>query len=147
NAPYWITSDDGTVSVVRNQQANGGDWQLLGSYPFSPGKSEGVTLSDKADGVVIADALRFVSGQTAPAAVPTDPGGAWTVAVDTLELHAGPDAATDVLASLPQFSYLQVLGYAGDWAYVYNPRARGTAYAPSRLLGPSDPPPAWVTAA
>src|SRR5262249_126424 len=29
---------------------------------------------------------------------------------------------------------------------VYNPRARGTAYAPSGVLGPSDPPPTWVTA-
>jgi lipoprotein-anchoring transpeptidase ErfK/SrfK len=51
-----------------------------------------------------------------------------------------------VLARLPQFSYLQVQSYSGDWAYVYNPRARGSAYMPSRLLGPSDAPPSWVTA-
>jgi hypothetical protein len=61
------------------------------------------------------------------------------------ELHAGPDSATDLLAKVPQFSYLQILGYDGDWAYVYNPRARGTAYTPSAILGPTDPPPAWVT--
>src|SRR5262249_29911594 len=44
------------------------------------------------------------------------------------------------------YSYLQILGYSGDWAYVFNPRARGTAYARSSGLGPSDSPPAWVTA-
>ena len=72
--------------------------------------------------------------------------GEWTVALDSTELHAGPDRGTDLLARVPQFSYLQILGYHGDWAYVYNPRARGTAFAPSGMLGPSDPPPAWVTA-
>ena len=48
---------------------------------------------------------------------------------------------TDTLAAVPQFSYLQVLGYQDDWAYVYNSRARGTAYLLGALLGPSDPPP------
>ena len=70
----------------------------------------------------------------------------WTVTLQPIQLHAGPDDSTSTLASIPQFSYLQVLAYQGDWAYVYNPRARGTAYAPSNVLGPSDPPPAWVTA-
>jgi lipoprotein-anchoring transpeptidase ErfK/SrfK len=51
-----------------------------------------------------------------------------------------------VLARIPQFSYLQVLSYSDTWAYVYNPRARGSAYVPSSMLGPSDAPPAWVTA-
>ncbi|HET6315915.1 MAG TPA: L,D-transpeptidase family protein, partial [Chloroflexota bacterium] len=156
---------------------DGGDWQLLGSYTFHPGKSEGVTLSDKADGVVVADALRWVgpigdaSAAPSPAATTTAPAvatpaptpppapaatatpapppsdGPWTVALESVPLRAGADANTDVLATVPQFSYLQILGYSGDWAYVYNPRARGTAYALSRQLGPSDPPPAWVTAA
>jgi hypothetical protein len=70
----------------------------------------------------------------------------WTVTLGNADLHAGPDASTDTLANLGQFSYLQILGYSGDWAYVFNPRARGTAYVRSNLLGPSDPPPAWVTA-
>ncbi len=170
NALYWIASEDGTVAVTRNQQSNGGAWQLLGSYPFTPGKSQGVTLSDRADGVVIADALRWVGplNQSAPLPVTATPAPAatataaptpaptptplpanaiWTVAlVNSVQLHAGPDATSEVLANLPQFSYLQVLGYSGEWAYVYNPRAQGTAYAPSRLLGPSDAPPSWVTA-
>jgi hypothetical protein len=73
-------------------------------------------------------------------------GGPWTVTLQAAQLHAGPDQATDAFGTIPQFSYLQVLGYQGDWAYVFNPRTRGTAYVPSNLLGPSDPPPAWVTA-
>jgi hypothetical protein len=62
------------------------------------------------------------------------------------DLHAGPDPSTDTLARVTEYSYLQILGYSGDWAYVYNPRARGTAYVLSNILGPTDPPPDWVTA-
>jgi hypothetical protein len=82
----------------------------------------------------------------APAAASTDPSAIWTVAMNATDLHAGPDAGTDTLARVPQYSYLQILGYQGDWAYVYNPRAHGTAYALSTILGPTDAPPAWVTA-
>ena len=74
------------------------------------------------------------------------PNAVWTVAMNPTDLHAGPDASTDTLARVPRYSYLQILGYQGDWAYVYNPRARGTAYVLSTILGPTDPPPAWVSA-
>ena len=156
SAVYWVTSDDGTHAVTENQQANGGVWRSLGSFHFQPGASHGVTLTDSSSGVVVADAVRWVgpAGAAAPPAAPAPPqpstidsGAVWTVTLQDTDLHAGPDLSTDKLASVPQFSYLQVLGYQGDWAYVYNPRARGTAYAPSNALGPSDPPPAWVTAA
>jgi hypothetical protein len=163
NALYWVSSTSGTVEVSHNQQTNGGTWQPLGTFEFQVGKNHGVTLSDRSNGVVVADAIRWLGplGETpppnAPVAVPAappaaappvpaDPNAVWTVTLEPETLHAGPQVTTDVLASIPQFSYLQVLGYAGEWAYVYNPRARGTAYLPSRALGPSDPPPAWVTA-
>ena len=148
NALYYVSSDAGTVSVTENQQSNGGVWQSLGNFDFRPGKNHGVTLTDRSNGVVVADAIRWV-GPIGQAAAPTqnsDLTAAWTVTLEPIDLHAGPETRTDILAKLPQFSYLQVLGYAGDWAYVYNPRARGTAYMPSALLGPSDAPPAWVTA-
>src|SRR4030095_8046043 len=58
NALYWVASEGGRISITRNQQANGGTWQPLGSFDFRPGRSQGVTLSDRSDGVVIADALR-----------------------------------------------------------------------------------------
>jgi lipoprotein-anchoring transpeptidase ErfK/SrfK len=171
SATYFVSSSNGTQSVSENQQTNGGSWQLLGSYSFQPGQGNGVTLTDSSSGVVIADAVRWVpmgttaqptptpgasTAATSPsptptpaiaqAAAPTDPNAVWTVTLGSTELHAGPDASTDKLASLTQFAYLQVLGYSGDWAYVYNPRARGTAYVQSEAIGPSDPPPAWVTA-
>ncbi len=177
NAQYFVSSEAGTSVVTRNQQENGGSWQSLGTFDFKTGKGEGITLSDRGDGVVVADAIRFVAAgeaqaqppaqpnpqpapppaqpaqpasppaQPAPPAPPaSDPNATWTVTLDNTQLRAGPDTGTDVLARIPQFSYLQILGYSGDWAYVYNPRARGTAYAPSAMLGPSDPPPAWVTA-
>ncbi|GAC1320874.1 MAG: hypothetical protein NVSMB2_17120 [Chloroflexota bacterium] len=185
-ATYWVASDDGTVSVTRNQQADGGAWQPLGAFMFGRGKSEGITLTDTGNGVVVADAVRWVSlgapASPAPAAAPSAtaaaqaPGSAtpspsasaaalpasqppatpqaapvdgqpWTVTIGpSTDLRAGPEAGTDRLAAVPQFSYLQVLGYAGDWAYVYNPRARGAAYVLSSAVGPSDPPPEWVTA-
>jgi hypothetical protein len=173
-ATYWVASGDGTQPVIENQQTNGGAWQSLGSFQFEPGQDNGVTLTDSPTGIVVADAIRWLGPSTPTSATADNPapaaqsatvpraadqttvmaaepadsaaGSTWTVTLAGTDLHAGPDASTDKLASLPPFSYLQVLGYQGEWAYVLNPRARGTAYAPSAALGPSDPPPAWVTA-
>ena len=39
---------------------------------------------------------------------------------------------------------LRVLDLSGEWAYVYNPHTRGTAYIASSLLAPSDPPSRYV---
>jgi L,D-transpeptidase catalytic domain len=176
NAVYWIRSNTGAESVVRNQQVGGGAWQSLGSFEFQPGGGQGVTLTDAADGVVIADAVRWLSATDVPAttapttpstpaptAVPSPtaqpaapapapappPDGAdavWTVTLNASALHAGPDVNSERLATVPQFSYLQILDYSGEWARVYDPRARGTAYIQSNLVGESSPPPAWVTA-
>src|SRR5919204_554077 len=60
DATYQIANNGGTSPVTVNQQANGGNWQSLGSFDFQPGKNQGVTLTDKATGVVVADAVRFV---------------------------------------------------------------------------------------
>jgi hypothetical protein len=179
SATYTVVFDGGSIDLRKDQRSNGGGWQLLGDFDFRAGQDEGVRLSNsQADGIVIADAVRWVpapappplqprpapagaqnaapapaaaasTGDSAPAPSPTPAPAAdspWTVTLQPIQLHAGPDGSTSTLASVPQFSYLQVLAYQGDWAYVYNPRARGTAYAPSDVLGPSDPPPAWVTA-
>jgi lipoprotein-anchoring transpeptidase ErfK/SrfK len=156
-ATYFVASSDGTSPVTENQQQNGGSWQSLGTFAFAPGSGQGVTLTDSPNGVVVAGSVRYVTvgaaqasptpqATPAPVATSVSADASWTVTLGAADLHAGPDATTDTLASLPQFSYLQVLGYSGDWAYVYNPRARGTAYVLSSAIGPSDPPPAWVTA-
>jgi N-acetylmuramoyl-L-alanine amidase len=78
NATYQITSNSGTSNTSVNQKVNGGGWQSLGSFDFQPNKAQGITLTDKADGVVVADAIRFVGAQAsappaAPQPQPSDP--------------------------------------------------------------------------
>ena len=73
NAPYLVTSTDGAKSVSVDQRTGGGAWQSLGAFRFTPGTDNGVSLTDKADGVVVADAVRFVGtagGATAPVPAP-----------------------------------------------------------------------------
>src|SRR5438270_10116202 len=64
----------------------------------------------------------------------------WAVLLEAGALYAGPGEDTDGFGLLKALSPVQVLGYDGDWAYIYEPRARGTAYVHADLLGPSDPP-------
>src|SRR5437868_6746407 len=66
NATYQITSNAAASSIVQNQKNNGGAWQSLGSFDFQPGKGQGVLINDRADGVVVADAIRFVGPSGAP---------------------------------------------------------------------------------
>jgi len=58
NAIYRVQTPSGTVPVTVNQQANGGAWQLLGTYALDAGNTK-VAVDDRADGYVIADALKF----------------------------------------------------------------------------------------
>jgi len=71
NATYQVISNSGTSSVSVNQKSNGGGWQSLGSFDFQSDKGQGVLLTDKADGVVVADAIRFVGPQGDPVAAAT----------------------------------------------------------------------------
>jgi hypothetical protein len=59
NATYVVTGASGPAAVSVDQRSNGGAWRSLGVYSFSGGAGQGVQLSDKADGVVVADAVRF----------------------------------------------------------------------------------------
>jgi hypothetical protein len=63
NAPYTINYDGGSETVRVNQKEAGtaGQWNQLGTeaYYFAAGTSGYVVLSDDADGVVLADAIRF----------------------------------------------------------------------------------------
>src|SRR5438552_5664297 len=70
NAPYVVTHAAGSTSVSVDQRTNGGEWQSLGTFSFRPGSDEHVTLSDKADGIVIADAVRWVAATAAPGVSP-----------------------------------------------------------------------------
>jgi L,D-transpeptidase catalytic domain len=78
-----------------------------------------------------------------PTATPTIQ---WVVNFEPTELYIAPDDSGDTAGSLRQFTYLEVLGYDGDFARVLNPRTNVTAYVKASLIGPTDAPPAYVTA-
>ncbi len=60
NAPYTIAWGDQSVTVTANQKANGGIWNALQSVKLKAGDILTVTLSNNADGYVIADGIRIV---------------------------------------------------------------------------------------
>ena len=89
--------------------------------------------------------------QSAPSPNPvTSPdqvnGATWAVTLGPAPLHGQPDDNSEQFSELRPGSPLQILGYSDTWAYVFNPRAgqQGTAYVHSDLLGPSDPPSAYI---
>lgn len=61
NATYTVKHAGLNAESVVNQQTNGGRWVLLGEYAFN-GPVE-VVLTNRADGQVIADAIRFLPAQ------------------------------------------------------------------------------------
>jgi N-acetylmuramoyl-L-alanine amidase len=91
DATYQITSNAGQASVTMNQKSGGSEWRSLGTFEFQPGKDQGVSLSDKADGVVVADAIRFVGPQGATPPPPTSQPAQQTAA--TPQAPAGPTPA------------------------------------------------------
>ncbi len=58
NATYRVRHRNGTASVVVNQQSRGGTWNLLGNFELD-GQST-ITLIGRANGRVIADAIRIL---------------------------------------------------------------------------------------
>jgi len=60
NAPYIVDHASGSATVYKNQQTNGGSWQLLGSYSMNAGSNQ-VRLScwTTTGFVVIADAIKW----------------------------------------------------------------------------------------
>jgi hypothetical protein len=64
-ASYVITSNQGAAEVRVNQRIGGAQWHALGAYTFGPNQGQGVTLSDRAGGVVVADAMVWVGPEGA----------------------------------------------------------------------------------
>jgi len=60
NATYTIHHANGSSAIAVNQQQNGGQWNLLGTFSFTPGANQRIELSDQANGYVIADAIELV---------------------------------------------------------------------------------------
>jgi hypothetical protein len=99
--------------------------------------------------LVISGTAGPVAAQTTPptgAASPLPANPVWVVNFEPTPEQSAPDDSSDQLAQLRPFTYLAVLGYDGDWARVLNPRTRAVGFVPSDTLGPTDPPPAYITA-
>jgi N-acetylmuramoyl-L-alanine amidase len=126
NANYQVLSNAGVANVAVNQKNNGGSWQSLGIYDLQPDKAEGVTLSDKADGVVVADAIRFVGPQpgTTPPAQPQSAPVAGSAPAPAQQVAASP---TPPPAPVPNDErYFQQTGYrVGDDAFWNYFKVRG----------------------
>jgi hypothetical protein len=61
NAKYMVTNQTGSMLPVEvNQKLNNGAWVCLGKYSFIAGGTAQVSLSDNANGYVVADAVKFV---------------------------------------------------------------------------------------
>jgi uncharacterized lipoprotein YddW (UPF0748 family) len=79
DAPFLIHHLSGVDTVRVNQETNGEQWYKLGTYPFAAGTVGDVTLSNDANEIVIADAIR------------------WKY-IESLEPDAPPAAITDLRA-------------------------------------------------
>ncbi|MDG5501684.1 hypothetical protein [Marinobacter sp. BGYM27] len=70
NAQYVVAYNGVNKSVVVNQRNNGSSWQLLGTFELGPESI--ISLSDGANGYVIADAIKLTLASTAPSVIITD---------------------------------------------------------------------------
>ncbi len=61
NAPFTVKYSGGSQTLAINQRVSGGQWMLLGSFAFTAGTAGSVTLTDNANGTVIADAIKLTA--------------------------------------------------------------------------------------
>ncbi len=68
---HVISYNGGSQTILVNQQANGGKWNLLGTFNFAAGAAGNVRITDNFTGtnIVVADAIKLV--YIAPPAAPT----------------------------------------------------------------------------
>ncbi|MEU4740444.1 DNRLRE domain-containing protein [Actinosynnema sp. NPDC023658] len=60
NAQYKVETGTATSTVPVNQAQRGGEWVSIGTFTFTAGTAAKVTVSDSADGTVLADAVKLV---------------------------------------------------------------------------------------
>jgi hypothetical protein len=71
NVPYEIQHAGGATVKTIDQNINAGQWNSLGTYVFDAGTSGNVTISASgADGMVMADAIKFVFRDSSQAGNP-----------------------------------------------------------------------------
>jgi len=100
NAPYVIYHDGPTPTTVPvDQKVNGGRWNLLGTFEFTPGTNGDVTLSSE-NGQASADAIRWVLGGAGPPdeTDPSDPTNLSATAIADTAIDLSWSASTDNVA-------------------------------------------------
>jgi hypothetical protein len=124
-APFMMVDGNGTVFDMVNvdQRANGGRWNVLGTYEFTSGWNR-VALSrwTSAGAVVIADAVRLVPSTSCSGG--GNPGGGSTpvqIVIDSDNANNGPDA--DVTYSSNWTSASATPGFYGS-DYLFNTTQR-----------------------
>jgi RHS repeat-associated protein len=62
DVPYSVVSESGSTTIAKNQQTNGGSWQLLGTFTMAPGQGHRVDMTDVTSNgtYIIADATRYL---------------------------------------------------------------------------------------
>ena len=90
---YTVSYAGGTRVFTVDQQFGGGQWQLLGTFPFTSGTAGSVEVSG-ASGKVSADAVRFVPAGVAGALTVTKVGtGSGTVTSAPAGIYCGTDCS------------------------------------------------------
>src|SRR5438552_3144464 len=90
---YTLSYAGGTRVFTVDQQFGGGQWQLLGTFPFTSGTAGSVEVSG-ASGKVSADAVRFVPAGVAGALTVTKVGtGSGTVTSAPAGIYCGTDCS------------------------------------------------------
>ncbi|WP_158887113.1 DNRLRE domain-containing protein [Amycolatopsis anabasis] len=64
NATYTVEHDGGSATKVIDQTQQAGQWVSLGKYGYTEDQIRKIILSDKADGTVVADAVKLVRDGT-----------------------------------------------------------------------------------
>ncbi|OXU15630.1 golvesin C-terminal-like domain-containing protein [Sedimentisphaera salicampi] len=76
NAPYTVYHKGGETTYLVDQRQPGGEWKLLGTHFFEQGRagrSGYVEISNDADGIVIADSIKFEYALSQDAPPPQTP--------------------------------------------------------------------------
>jgi hypothetical protein len=90
-------------------------------------------------------AAQEAAQDTTSGVIPADGDPIWAVTTGDASLRGQPDIADNRFAFARPGTPLRILGYSGDWAYVFNPHTQGTAYVFSSLLAPAGVPSQYVS--
>ncbi len=130
-APYIIAYNGGTTSAALNQQANGGSWNLIGTFNFALGTAGSIKVTDNyADSanVVIADAIKFSF-----ATVPTPPAAPSGLSATTISSSRIDLNWTDNSSDETGFVVSRSTTSGGSYSDIVTTAANATSYSNTGL--------------